>query len=197
MPLNKGRMIVNQQAFGYTVLGLDCSSSTVGWGIVDEHLNLITYGHFKPLDSKHTEIERLDDVYCSINEICNLFKPNNIAIEDILLFMKGKSKARTTTLLSAINRVAALSTYHYIKKDINFYPVQTIRKLLKKITKQTSGKIDKKEIPNIINDYVYDNFLKEALYKKKRNGELELRDEMFDEADGIAVALAYVLEREI
>jgi Holliday junction resolvasome RuvABC endonuclease subunit len=190
--MSRGRSQSTGKRGDYKILGLDCSSSTIGWGIVDLGLNLLAYGHFKPLGSKFSEIERLNDVYDFIVKLCTDHNPDEVSIEDILLFMKGKSKARTTTLLSAVNRVAALAAYRNIHGSVNFYPVQTIRKLLKEITQQKSGKITKEEIPDIINIHIYDRFLDYAQYKKDG----KLRDEMYDEADGIAAALAYITERE-
>jgi Holliday junction resolvasome RuvABC endonuclease subunit len=171
------------------VLGLDCSSSTIGWGLValGDEPHLLAYGHIKPLDSKHGLIERLDGVYETIKTLCEEFEPTHISVEDILLFMKGKSQARTITILAAFNRVVALSAYRNSNAKVVFYPSQTIRKIIKDAC-EFPKRIKKEEMPDLIISKLEPTF--KVIINRKGNE----AEETYDEADGIAAAWACVLE---
>lgn len=170
-----------------TVLGLDCSSATIGWGLISisSDPTLISYGHIKPLDSKFPEIERLDDIYDRICALCELLKPSSVSVEDIFLFMKGKSKARTITLLTAFNRIISLAAYKSVGK-VSFYNVHEIRKIIKNAY-NISSEVGKEDMPNIIRQHLDSEF--EDIKNKKGNQ----AKETCDEADGIAAAWCYLL----
>jgi len=188
--IKKSRLVkVADSKADIKVLGLDCSSSTIGWGLVDlnDEPHLLAYGHIKPLDSKHGLIERLDGVYETIKTLCEELEPTHVSIEDILLFMKGKSQAKTITILATFNRVAALSAHKNSDAEIIFYPSQTIRKIIKNACKLPK-KIEKEGIPDLIIDKLEPTF--ETLINRKGN----VAKEAYDEADGIAAAWACVLE---
>lgn len=178
---------VSDYSFGVKILGLDCSSSTIGWGLVSADLKLLAYGYIKPLDSKHDLLKRLDGVYEEIKAICDEFSPTYIAIEKILLFMKGKSQASTITILAQFNSTVALSAFKNSDAKIMFYPSQTIRKIIKNAYK-LSKRIEKEEIPDLIIDKLEPSF--SNIINKKGN----VAKETYDEADGIAAAWACALE---
>lgn len=172
-----------------TILGLDCSSSTIGWGftkMVDNNPTLLSYGYIKPLDNKYAEIIRLDDVYKRISELCIKLKPTFVAIEDIFLFMKGHSSAKTITVLTAFNRISSLAAYHN-SENIFYYSVHDIRKIIGKHY-NIKEKISKEDIPDIIISYLDNRFNKII----NKNG--KIKKEVFDESDGIAVSLAALLQ---
>ncbi|MFA5048443.1 MAG: crossover junction endodeoxyribonuclease RuvC [Patescibacteria group bacterium] len=170
-----------------TVLGLDCSSATIGWGLISlsDPPKLISHGYIKPLDSKYSEIERLDDVYDRICMLCDTLKPSVVSVEDIFLFMKGKSKARTITLLTAFNRVISLAAYKKVGK-VSFYTVHEIRKVIKNAF-SIAVDIGKEDMPNFIRQHLEPNFTD---IKNKKN---EQAKETCDEADGIAAGWCYLL----
>jgi Holliday junction resolvasome RuvABC endonuclease subunit len=173
------------------ILGLDCSSSTVGWGLVTITKNkptLVAYGHLKPLNSKHPLIDRLDNVYERIGGLCEMFDPSFIAVEDILLFMKGRSGAKTITTLAVFNRIMALSAHKHSDAKLKFYPVQTIRKLIKNAHDGITVKIAKTDLPDIIRTELEPSF--ENVYNTKG----AIADETYDEGDGIATAWACALD---
>lgn len=168
-----------------SILGLDCSSTTVGWGLVvlNKNPTLVAHGHIKPLDSKYRDIERLDDIYRKIGKLCIDIRPSCVAVEDVFLFMKGKSTARTITLLAAFNRIISLAAYHEVG-EINWYSVHDIRSL---ISKQYNIKIDKESMPDAIMAHL------EAGFKPVKNKKGIMAKETYDEADGIAVAWAHAI----
>jgi len=168
-----------------SILGLDCSSTTVGWGLVILNKNpiLVAHGHIKPLDSKHGDIERLDDIYHRIGKLCDETRPLCVAVEDVFLFMKGKSTARTITLLAAFNRIISLAAFQKIG-SVNLYSVHDIRNL---ISKNYNIEIDKESMP----DAIVANL--EPQFTSVLNKKGIVAKETYDEADGIAAAWAHAI----
>lgn len=188
---NDGRTIILASKDVSKVLGFDVSSQTVGWGLIslDNFNNLLAYGHIRPLSSKHELMERLDDLFIRIEDLCKQLSPNLISIEDISLFFKsGFSTAKTITTLATFNRVVALAAYR-ATRNVKFYPVSTVRKIIKK-TAKLKGTPKKDEIPKIIRNSLESNYSD----VKKRNGETAIQT--FDEADGIAVAWACAKDKK-
>ncbi len=174
-----------------SILGLDCSSSVIGWGLVvlNKDPTLVAYGHFKPLDPSHSEMERLDGVYEKIVELCNELEPTYVAVEDIFTFMKGKSSGHTMTVLAAFNRVASLAGHHN-SNGVKFYSVHQIRKIIKKMNLDIKNKISKEDMPDIIIKYLEPQF--EKILNRKGNVAVET----YDEADGIATAWSGALHKQ-
>lgn len=170
-----------------TVLGFDVSSVTVGWGLITitNPPRLISHGYIKPLDSKHSEIERLADIYGRVCNLCDLLNPSVVSVEDIFLFMKGKSQARTITLLTAFNRTISLAAYQKIGK-VKFYNVHEIRKVIKNAY-NIGLEIGKEDMPDLVREYLEPNF-KDIKNKKDKRAV-----ETCDEADGIAAAWCHLL----
>jgi len=174
----------------FTILGLDCSSSTIGWGLIgykpDKTFALLAHGHIKPLDSKHDFMKRLSNVFDSISALCEEFKPSVVAVEDILMYVRGSSSARTITILAAFNRVAALAAFRCVGK-LHLYDVHNIRKIIK-IAYNLKHTPDKEQMPDLIRTYLEPQF---SDILKPKGG---VADTTRDEADGIAVAWAYALD---
>jgi Holliday junction resolvasome RuvABC endonuclease subunit len=173
-----------------TVLGLDCSSKTVGWGLLTHQpLALVAHGYFNPLPSKHHFVARLNDMFEKVTALCSEFHPSSVAIEDIIQHMKrGMSSAQTITILAAFNRVAALAVWRSGVKDILFYPVSTIRKTIREGT-GCKTKIDKEDVPSIVRANLCPNF-SDVISKKGLVSYITM-----DEADGIAVGWAHMISR--
>lgn len=170
-----------------TILGLDCSSKTVGWGLVGRQPTvLVAHGHFNPLSSKHNFLARLDDVFDRISVLCAEFGPAAVAVEDIIQHMSGGgSMAQTITILAAFNRVAALSAWRRTS-CVHLYPVSTIRKAIR-IGIGRKAKIEKNDMPGIVREHLCPSFSDIMA----RNG--KVAEATRDEADGIAVAWCHAL----
>jgi len=167
------------------ILGLDCSSTTVGWGLITLNKSgpsLVAYGHIKPLKGKHSLLEKLDDVHRRIANLCSDLSPSHIAIEDILLYMKGKSGAKTITTLAVFNRIIGLSAYQNSEAKIKFYSVQTIRKMIRDACDGTTDRISKKDLPHIIRTWL------EPGFEDAVNSKGAVEGETYDEGDAIAAA---------
>ena len=175
----------------FTVLGLDCSSSTFGWGLVgcrpDKTLALLAHGHIKPLTSKCDFMERLSNVFDRITALCEEFKPTLVAVEDILIYVRGSSSARTITILAAFNRVAALAAFRCTGK-LHLYDVHDIRRILK-VACGLGRTPEKEQMPNLVRAHLEPQF--SDILKLRGGG---MADTTCDEADGIAVAWACALD---
>lgn len=179
--------ILKQVIPDHCILGLDCSSSVLGWGLIDPKTEeLIAYGYYNLASSKYSILERLDYLYQIIKSLCEQFSPKVVAIEEIIKFMKGRSSAATVISLASFNRTAALSAYHSVG-NVAFLNVNTIRKIIKNAC-NLKEKIDKMGMPDIIKRYLHSDL---KYYKKRTTG---WTDQTYDQADGIATAWAYVLE---
>lgn len=181
----------NNGCGGLTVLGLDCSSSTVGWGLVgcrsDGTQILLAHGHIKPLTSKYDFMERLSNLFDRISSLCEKFKPSIVAVEDILVYVRGSSSARTITILAAFNRVAALAAFRCVG-HLRLYAVHEIRRILK-IACGLNRTPEKEQMPNLVRAHLEPRF--SDIMKLRGNG---VADTTCDEADGIAVAWACALD---
>lgn len=171
------------------ILGFDCSSTTIGWSTLewDDSTNQIIFnqaGYIKPTKNGSI-IERIVETRDAVQKIIVEAKPDYIAIEDIIKFMKGKSTAQTIIMLTTFNRMIGLTSYDYLGKSPSLYNVMTIRHGLK------DGKQlpKKEEMPDLVAKHLGITFP----YEYGKKGKLKV--ENFDKADGVAVALyhAFVL----
>ncbi len=165
------------------VLGLDASTNTIGICILDFTLEgdliLVASSYYKPPKKGHP-IERLALTKLAIEKIIEQYNPDHIALEDIILFMKGKSTAKTTTSLAALNRTVGLAVYDKTNKPPTLLNVMTIRHTIKE-----KDLPEKDKIPELVSKKLNINFP----WMLNKNG--KVIPENYDVADGMAVALAY------
>lgn len=174
----------NQNKF--KILGLDISSSAIGFGLIEVDGNSIKYissGVIKPYKDTNI-VKSLAKTRDMMTELFDKCQPDIIVIEDVIKFMKGKSSANTITKLVSFNRMICLLANDYLCELPKLLNVLTIRhaiKIGKKVPK-------KEEVPDILQNHLkYKTLIKT---NKKDN----LRPEVFDEADGIACAVAYYIK---
>jgi Holliday junction resolvasome RuvABC endonuclease subunit len=173
------------------ILGFDCSSSTIGYSLLEinnNQISLVSTNFIKP-PKKGDLISRLANTRDQILSIINQANPDQIAIEDIIAFMKGQSTAKTIIMLTTFNRMISLLSYDYLSAPPSFYNVMSIRhglKLNKVFPK-------KEEIPDLVAHHLNIPFP----YLKNKNNKLIV--ENYDMADSIAVALyhAFILTNKI
>jgi Holliday junction resolvasome RuvABC endonuclease subunit len=170
------------------ILGLDISSATVGWSLIeydDKTETLIEYGYIKPPNSTKGSL-----AFRSLGYLKTLKKflaeknPDFIAIEAYAnKFPKGKSTARTIITLSHFNEVTSMGCIEVLNIDPVSYAVVTVRSCL---SKMSNTKITSKEEAFEYTSKYFKNF------KKRNNRAGNLAKECFDEADAIAVCLTYI-----
>lgn len=167
------------------VLGIDVSSTTIGYSIIDyddNSMTLVKADYIKPLKTGSI-IERIVHTRDKIQDIIAKAKPDHIGIEDIIQFMQGKSTAKTIIMLTTFNRMIGLCAYDYLKRSPELFSVMTIRhglKLAKDLPK-------KEDMPELVAHHLGITFL----YEVNKKGKVKV--ENYDKADGIAVGLYYTL----
>lgn len=165
------------------VLSFDVSSTTIGWSLllVDKVKNNISHlnsGFIKPI-KKGSVVFRLNHTKNQIKKIVTDATPDVIAIEDIIKFMKNRSRAETIITLGVYNRLTALTCFEITNKEPEFYNVNSIRhgiKLTKKAPK-------KEEVLDLVEKRL--SFSLNKSFDKKG----KIKKEMEDVADAIAVGL--------
>lgn len=175
------------------IAGFDVSTKTVGWGILsidNGNISYIDSGYFSPLKTGSI-FEKLDFLRKNILDILNKYNPDKIGIEDIIKFMKNKSTAQTTLSLAIHNRTVGLACYDWLmeknKTSPEMFNVMTIRHGIKE-----SKELPKKEmIPDLVAKHLNISYPWERSKSSKKNKNGKIKDENFDRADGIAVALYY------
>lgn len=173
------------------VLGFDISSTCIGWGLLlidGNNISHIKSGIIKPPKTDNI-VDRIAKTRDMVQEIIDKCEPDEIAVEDIVQFMKGKSTAKTIIMLTTFNRMVCLLAMDYLKKPPGLHNVMSIRHGLKK------NKLlpKKEEIPALVSEYLGFTFD----YKLDRKG--GRKAENYDRADGIAVALyhSFVLTEKV
>jgi Holliday junction resolvasome RuvABC endonuclease subunit len=172
------------------VLGLDISSTTIGWGILDitDQITLFDCGFIKPTHDGDI-LSRICHTKKQITEILEKYQPTHIAIEDIIQYMSKGTSANTIIILCSFNRCLAIAAAEYLtnKHKTPTYPklcsVHDIRTGLK----TGDDKPEKEEIPDVIAGKLGIPFPYE--YGRKQS----IKKESYDIADGIAVGLYYSL----
>ena len=169
------------------ILGFDISSSCIGYALVDLNLTtkkikVISYTYYKPT-KKGSILDRLFQTQQDFRKIIADLKPDYIAIEDIVLFMKGHSTAKTITTLTSFNRMLGLLAYEYLGKAPQLYSVMKIRHGLK-LSKELP---QKEEIPTLLEQRLKIKFQWEYNKNKK------IKVENYDKADALAVATFHAL----
>lgn len=170
------------------VLGLDASTSTIGISVIDYtddgEMTLVYCNYFKPPKNDDIFI-RLAAVRGFIFDLLDKYKPDHVAIEDIILFMKGKSSAKTITGLAVLNRTVGLAVLNHYGTSPVLLNVLKIRHAIKIDTLPS-----KEEIPELVAKHLNIDFPYKYKTKGKAKGKIAV--ESYDMADGIAVGLAFI-----
>jgi Holliday junction resolvasome RuvABC endonuclease subunit len=172
------------------VMGLDASTTTIGLAIIDventgpgqNKLTLTHLEYYKP-PKKGDIITRLSEVRQYICDQVQKFKPDEVALEDIILFMKGHSTAATTSSLAVLNRTVGLAAMNATGKVPHLFNVMRIRHTLK----LTPVLPSKEDIPELVAKRLGIDFPYQ--YNKKAKSIVENHDM----ADAVAVALTFIL----
>jgi Holliday junction resolvasome RuvABC endonuclease subunit len=173
------------------ILGLDISSSTIGWSLVSYNegkVVLTSYGHIKPPTSKAGSLAlRMSPAFDEITELFLSLKPDVVAIESYVnKFSPGRSSARTIIVLSSFNEMISMACFRALKFEAEKYTVARIRSVISKEyniklkTKDDVFDFVKKEFPN---------------FKIRLNRNKTIAKTVYDESDSIAVALASIINR--
>lgn len=171
------------------VLGLDISSSVIGYGIIEyneSEINLIKYGHIKPPGSDSGSLAfRGLGASKKVAELLRSESPDFVAVEMYAnRFSAGRSSARTIIVLSFFNELMSLTCLDSIGIETDKYTVANIRSTISKYLKNKS--ISKDQIFEVIKS-TFPNF------KPRINKNGNIGAESFDQADAIAVAFCHAI----
>lgn len=175
------------------ILGFDASSTTIGYAVLslNEATKVITFlncGYIKPIKTGHI-IERLADTRRQVQAIIKDVKPDYIAIEEIIQFLKGKSTAKTIIMLTTFNRMIGLASFDYASCPPEMFNVMSIRHGLK-----INGIVPKKQdMAQLVSQHLNIQFP----YEVNKKGKPIIENE--DKADAVAVALyqAFILTGKV
>lgn len=169
------------------ILGIDCSSTTIGCCVLNiDDNNKISYQdlHFIKPNKEGNLIQRLYETREKLKAYIEKVNPDEIAVEEIISFIKGKSTAQTIIMLATFNRMACLLAYDFLKKPPELFNVLSIRHGIK-----LSPALPKKEeIPSLLEKRL--NFKFPFILDKKN----KIKTESYDIADAGAVTLYYALK---
>lgn len=161
------------------ILGLDISSSAIGYGVLelnDKNITLTTSGVVEPIKTGSI-FQKLLDTKKRIIELVNKYNVDKVYIEDIIQFLPKRSSANTIIVLALFNRTIGLGIFEEKGFEPILVPVMTIRSKLK--IKDTPKKED---MPAIFEHHTNIPFP----WIKKKNKIIKIN---YDMADGLAVAL--------
>lgn len=173
-----------------TILSFDVSSSCVGFAVLKNNDNNIEYvdaGYFLPL--KNNLFESLKRVKLIVSQLIIKYRPDYVAIEDIIKFMNKHSSANTITKLAIYNRIIGLQCYELMNKEPLLCNVMSIRASLKKHSNLNKSP-SKEDVPMIIEKLLCITFPWQLNKKGK------ILKQSFDVSDAIACGY-YALKSKI
>ena len=165
-------------------MGIDVSTTTIGWCILDytsgQKRKLINCSFYKP-SKKGNLFEKLDQTRKDIERVVQKYKPDYIAIEDLIKFMRGRSSATTIINLSVFNRMIGLMAYDFLGRPPDLFNVLSIRHGIRREVgeKKLPAKEDLPKHISILLDIDYP-------WIKDKKGKIKM--ESYDVSDAMCVA---------
>lgn len=183
-----------------TVLSFDVSTTTIGicklsYGD-DGYVHMDHIEDYKP-NKKGDLLERLVETKAYILYLIKKFKPDEIAIEKFIEYMKA-SNSKTILLLAIFNQTIALACYEELGKLPHIMNVNSVRALIK--IPNAIGRLSKEDVPKALEYHLGIKW--EFLYTKPKKSkksriikEPKIMPESYDRADACAVGLAYIFSQ--
>lgn len=173
------------------IMGLDISSSTVGLCILTYHDGYIELTHveyFKPPKKGHI-FERLSALKTYIQDFIEKWKPDEVAIEDILMGFHGKmTTVNTIALLAIFNRTVGLAIFECAGLVPHMYSPMEVRRTI-----VINDHIPtKEEVPSFLEQHLLISFPWQKKINRRTKKE-EIIIENYDMSDSIATALCHIL----
>lgn len=154
---------------------------------------LDNFGHIKPPSKLAANKKgfglsyRLDETSAMIKSLMKKVSPDFVVVEDYAKkFSRGKSSANTIIILATVNEIVSLECFRHMKKEVIRMPVSRIRKFIKE--KYSKTPLNKEGIMPLMLE-LFSNFI--TSLNKVGN----VKKECYDEADALAVGLAFCIEK--
>lgn len=182
------------------IVGLDISSTTIGISAVvinNSKITNIKYFYYKPdksLDDIQLISKAKNDILDEVEKIQNEYSEAPIiCVEDILLNTRTTTQ-RTITLLTAINRVICVALFERYD-NVHLLPAVSVRAILRKELNQKE-QIDKDHVPFAV-EKIIKKSKKNWKFEFENNRNNKPREENFDKADAVAIALAIAYKEKL
>ncbi len=169
------------------ILGLDISTSVVGYCIIDKKGNLHNLSYISL-----SKLETLFDKAEAVAEILKDYEGlvSHIAIEEpLVMFQEGFSRAQILSKLSMFNGMVSMMTKFIYNQTPVYYNVNTARKLSFPDLRFPKGS-DRKELVRTEIAKKYTDIDWPAISRGKNEG--KPRKECYDMADSAIIALAHL-----
>jgi len=165
------------------ILGLDVSTSKIGYSVIDENENLLLYGFVK--FKKEPFEERAWDFFSNtLKEIDRKYKIKEVRIEEpFSMFSGGKTTAGTMSKLQRFNGMISLTAFRCFHMIPVLVPSRSARS--KCGIKIKRGENTKKKVI----EWVAARFPKDFIFELTRHGNPKPGTD--DMADSIVVALSH------
>jgi hypothetical protein len=177
------------------ILGLDVSTSTVGWSLYDNDWERPILG-FISLKSEDTLIQKATMFQKEIDLIVKKFNVDAVYIEeDLQKFTRGMSSAATLQKLSRFNGMACLVMYNVMGYEPTHLNVNLARKSIGcKVDRTDKSKTTKEKVFAWVDDHLCYPWPTKVVLRGERKGEIENLKECFDMADAFVISKAGYLD---
>jgi len=165
------------------IMGLDVSTSRIGWAIIDDDGSYVDSDFFKTDKNKELEARATDLERKVIEPLFSKYRITEIRIEEpFSMFSGGKTTAKTMSSLQRFNGMVSLIAHQHLGKPPTLVGATTARSRCGiKVPRGTKAKV-------VVLQWVdekFDNFIMEHT----RHG--NPKPGLDDEADAIVVALSH------
>ena len=165
------------------ILGLDVSTSRIGWAVINDKQELIDSNFYKTDKKKGLEERAVDLKENVLDPIMALYEVSEIRIEEpFMMFSGGKTTARTMSSLQRFNGMVSLAAHQALGRPATLVGATTARSRCGiKVPRGTKAK----QVVLMWCASKYDNFVMD--YTRHGNPKPGLDDE----ADAIVIALSH------
>lgn len=161
------------------ILGLDVSTSCVGWGVVNGDETLVDHGYIS-LKKFDNMLDKANELRSKLESICKSYKIDKVGIEDYLQKIAyGKSSANTICVLAGFNSVTQYICQEVFKSKPIMVKFSEARKKLG-IKQEKGEKAKECAFKYIVQEY--------STFKVELNRNDKIRDESKDSSDGVVIA---------
>jgi Holliday junction resolvasome RuvABC endonuclease subunit len=175
------------------ILGLDISTSSTGWSVLDSDGTLIEQSYIR-LDKIKNTMAKATEVAESLVKIKEKHNIEAIFIEENLqMFRPGLSSAKTLITLARFNGMVTLLSYNVFDIEPEFLNVNAARKLVGlKIDRKDKTKSTKEKVLEWVDSELNQSFNwpKKILKSGPRKGTEIYENGCYDIADAHVIAMA-------
>lgn len=174
------------------ILGLDVSTSTIGYSVLDSEGKMQELG-FLSLKKANNLLEKADIYEALLTELKSKYSFSRVIIEEAFQrYSRGMSSARTITLLAAFNGIIQYVNYKLLRITPELISVSAARKLcgIKVLSKKKAGKEVKEQVFEWVDNHLGYEWPTKILRNGPRKGIEIMLPETRDMADAWVVSFA-------